>query len=130
VSGFQRSNAVQDHCERTAHQAGALGPAESAHALRIIIEEAAEPHTELEWLLLFPNIFEGCRTRLIRYAAALGRAQAAVIEHYAAGTVGPVPCPYALATREFERLFTGEPSGSQSVSGRSSDLAAPAWRVK
>jgi hypothetical protein len=68
------------------------------------VEEAAEPYAELNWLLDFPGVFEDSRARLIRYAVVLGRAQATVIEHYAAQTEGPAPSPHALARREFERL--------------------------
>ncbi|KAH9174086.1 hypothetical protein EDB89DRAFT_1904800 [Lactarius sanguifluus] len=95
-----------DHAEQTAVQLGMPGLTESTRALRTTIEEAAAPHAELEWLLLFPGVFEEHRSWIIRYAAVFSRAQAVVITNVVFGrNIAPLRNPYILAIAEFRDMF-------------------------
>ncbi|KAH9165159.1 hypothetical protein EDB89DRAFT_1911646 [Lactarius sanguifluus] len=95
-----------DHAEQTAVQLGMPGLTESTRALRTTIEEAAAPHAELEWLLLFPGVFEEHRSWIIRYAAVFSQAQAVVITNVVFGrNIAPLRNPYILAIAEFRDMF-------------------------
>jgi hypothetical protein len=89
-----------------AELAAVVGIVESAHALRADVEAAAAEYAEVDWLLRFPNVFEGIRVHLVRYAAILGRAQSTVLDRYATGEeiAGPALDPYTLALEECETL--------------------------
>ncbi|KAH9075648.1 hypothetical protein EDB83DRAFT_2515342 [Lactarius deliciosus] len=77
----------------------------STHKLRSIIEEAAVPHAKLEWLLLFPGIFEEHCLWIIRYTAVFSQAQAIVIVNFVSGrNIPPLWDPYILAIAEFRDM--------------------------
>ena len=101
------SDVGQDYTEVMAQRVGVGGVSESTLVLCATIEEAAAPYADLDWLLTFPNVFEGHRARLIQYATIFGRAQTAVIAHYVVGmaVTGHSLDPYVLATREFSALL-------------------------
>ncbi|KAH8987924.1 hypothetical protein EDB83DRAFT_2535549 [Lactarius deliciosus] len=106
VAGFLRDfYQALDHAEQLAVRLGLSGLTESARELRSIIEEAAAPHAELEWLLLFPGVFEEHRSWIIRYAAVFSRAQAVVIANFVSGrNIPPLRDPYILAVAEFRDM--------------------------
>jgi hypothetical protein len=71
----------QDYAERMGRLAGADGLDKAARALRVKIEEAAQPYAEIDWLVTFPTIVTDAHHKcLILYTAALCRARAAVID--------------------------------------------------
>ncbi|KAH9029292.1 hypothetical protein EDB83DRAFT_2526141 [Lactarius deliciosus] len=106
VAGFLRDfYQAWDHAEQLAVRLGLSGLTESARELRSIIEEAAAPHAKLEWLLLFPGVFEEHRSWIIRYAAVFSRAQAVVIANFISGrNIPPLRDPYILAVAEFRDM--------------------------
>ncbi len=110
VSRLNLADVVQDQAERMARFAGAGGLDEAAHSLHAEIEEAAVPFANVDWLLVFLSVVEGLHDRLIRYAAALCRAQAEVIDRCVLEALftDSVPDPYELAIDEFQELYSSE----------------------
>ncbi|KAH9027545.1 hypothetical protein EDB85DRAFT_1892937 [Lactarius pseudohatsudake] len=94
-----------DHAEQTAVRVGMSGLNASARGLRTTLEEAAAPYAELDWLLLFPGVFEVHRSWLIRYAAVINRAQSTVIANVVFGpNIPALRNPYILAIAEFRDM--------------------------
>ncbi|KAH9029226.1 hypothetical protein EDB84DRAFT_1439407 [Lactarius hengduanensis] len=94
-----------DHAEQTAVRIGMSGLNASARGLRTTLEEAAAPYAELDWLLLFPGVFEEHRSWLIRYAAVFNRAQSTVIANVVFGpNIAALRNPYILAIAEFRDM--------------------------
>ncbi|KAH8984693.1 hypothetical protein EDB86DRAFT_2833424 [Lactarius hatsudake] len=98
---------VWDHAKHMAVQLRLPGLTESAHELRNTIEEAAAPHAKLEWLLLFPGVFEDHCSWIIHYAAMFSRAQALVIANViSAQNIPSLWDPYILAIAKFRNMHT------------------------
>ncbi len=101
------SDVGQDYTEVMAQHVGVGGVSESTLVLHATIEEVAVPYADLNWLLTFPNVFEGHQACLIQYAIIFGHAQTAIIACYVVGmaVTGHSLDPYVLTTREFSALL-------------------------
>ncbi|KAH9164721.1 hypothetical protein EDB89DRAFT_2077716 [Lactarius sanguifluus] len=90
-AGFSANFGMEITPSKRPVQLGMPGLTESTRALRTTIEEAAAPHAELEWLLLFPGVFE--EHPVVITNVVFGR------------NIAPLRNPYILAIAEFRDMF-------------------------